>query len=188
MSGTRKLGLAGGGTGGADDAAAARPPVAAAGSSVAVAGTPADPADAAPGDLPGLLRELAWIIHRTAPERTGGPIPTTAVALLKQVMDAPGSTVGDLTAALGLRQPNVSAAVRVLEQRGFVRRVKSEGDRRETRIVPTDVGAAEYEALSEEWKAPVQGALDALEAGDRAALEAAAPALQRLYGRLAGGR
>jgi DNA-binding MarR family transcriptional regulator len=144
--------------------------------------------DAVPGDLPGLLRELAWIIHRTAPERTGGPIPTTAVALLKQVMDAPGSTVGDLTTALGLRQPNVSAAVRVLEQRGFVQRVKSEGDRRVTRIQPTDVGAAEYEALTEEWKAPVHGALAELDADDRAALEAAGPALRRLYDRLANAR
>lgn len=139
---------------------------------------------AEPRDVSTTLRELAWVIHRSAPERAGAPIPTTEIALMKQVMDAPGSTVGDLAGVLGLRQPNVSAALRGLERRGFVQRVKSEGDRRVTRILPTETGAAEYRVISDAWRAPVHDGIEALEAADRAALEAAAPALQRLHERL----
>lgn len=127
------------------------------------------------------LRELAWVIHRSAPERAGGPIPTTEVALLKQVLDAPGSTVGELAQVLGLRQPNASSALRALEQRGFVRRVKNEDDRRVTQIMPTLEGAKEHAEISEAWKAPLLDAFEGLNENERAALTAAAPALQKLH-------
>lgn len=135
-------------------------------------------------DVPTTLRELAWVIHRSAPERAGGPIPTTEVALLKQVLDTPGSTVGELASALGLRQPNVSSALRALEGRGMVRRVKNEDDRRVTQIMPTPVGASEHHAISEAWKEPLLDAIGTLETEDREALAAAAGALQRLYDQL----
>ena len=135
-------------------------------------------------DVPTTLRELAWVIHRSAPERAGGPIPTTEVALLKQVLDTPGSTVGELASALGLRQPNVSSALRALEERGMVRRVKNEDDRRVTQIMPTPVGATEHHAISEAWKEPLLEAIGTLETEDREALAAAAGALQRLYDQL----
>lgn len=135
-------------------------------------------------DVPTTLRELAWVIHRSAPERAGGPIPTTEVALLKQVLDTPGSTVGELASALGLRQPNVSSALRALEGRGMVRRVKNEDDRRVTQIMPTPVGATEHHAISEAWKEPLLDAIGTLEEEDREALAAAAGALQRLYDQL----
>ena len=135
-------------------------------------------------DVPTTLRELAWVIHRSAPERAGGPIPTTEVALLKQVLDTPGSTVGELASALGLRQPNVSSALRALEERGMVRRVKNEDDRRVTQIMPTPVGATEHHAISEAWKEPLLEAIGTLEEEDREALAAAAGALQSLYDQL----
>lgn len=135
-------------------------------------------------DVPTMLRELAWVIHRSAPERAGGPIPTTEVALLKQVLDSPGSTVGELAAALGLRQPNASAALRALEQRGMIRRVKNDDDRRVTQIMPTDWGATEHHAISDAWKEPLLDALGALDPDDRETLDAAAPVLQKLYDQL----
>lgn len=142
-------------------------------------------------DLDGLaaiLRELAWTIHRSAPERAGvGPIPTTEIALLKQVLDAPGSTVGELSQALGLRQPNASAAIRGLVQRGWVSRVKSPDDRRVTRIVPTAEGAAEHRAITDAWGSPLVRALGELGADQRRRLAEATPALDELYRRLRAG-
>ena len=127
------------------------------------------------------LRELAWLIHRHAPERAGvGPIPTTEIALLKQVIDNPGSTIGELAAALGLLQPNVSTAIRILEQRGFVERQKSESDRRVSRILATGSGIAEHQAISDGWAQPVDRALASLTPDQRVALDGAADALDSL--------
>lgn len=133
-----------------------------------------------------VLRELAWVVHRCAPDRAGGPIPTTEVALLKQVNDAPGSTVGELAASLGLRQPNVSSALRSLERRGLVRRNKADDDQRVTRISLTTDGAAEHAALSEAWKAPLLDAFAELDSEQRELFAAAMPVLRRLHDTLRG--
>ncbi|MGP6169981.1 MarR family winged helix-turn-helix transcriptional regulator [Microbacterium sp. A204] len=124
------------------------------------------------------LRELAWTIHRKAPERAGvGPLPTTEIALLKQVIDTPASTVGELADALGLQQPNASAALRTLEQRGYVTREKSPRDRRVSLIQPTESGRAEHRAISEEWARPIDDVLRALTSEQQHALESAVDAL-----------
>lgn len=131
--------------------------------------------------LPIILRELAWTIHKRSPDRAGvGPLPTTEVALLKQVIDTPGSTVGELSAALGLRQPNTSAALRVLVGKGLVAREPDETDRRTVRIVPTGFGRSEHEAIAAAWAGAVAVAIAHLEPGDRAALESAGDAMAEL--------
>ncbi len=136
-------------------------------------------------DLATTLRELAWTIHRTAPERAGvGPIPTTELALLKQVLDTPGATIGELSHALGLRQPNTSAAVGVLVRRGFVTRETSADDRRVTRIVATDLGAAEHAAIAQAWIEPLERALADLGAHEVATLVRAGDALRSLHDRM----
>ncbi|MFD1506219.1 winged helix-turn-helix transcriptional regulator [Georgenia yuyongxinii] len=129
-----------------------------------------------------ILREVAWVIHRSAPERAGvGPIPTTEIALLKQVLDAPGSTVGELSQALGLRQPNTSAAITGLVRRGLVSRAKDPDDRRITRIMPTPAGAEEHGAISDAWRSPLVEALGELDPDQRRRLTDATAALAELY-------
>jgi DNA-binding MarR family transcriptional regulator len=138
-------------------------------------------ATAAPPQLAMTLREIAWAIHRRAPERAQvGPIPTTEIALLKQVVDRPGATVGELARALGLQQSNTSAALRALRGRGLVVRETSAEDRRVARVWITDAGTAEHEAIAEAWTADIVHAIAALPADERASLEAAAPALAKL--------
>jgi DNA-binding MarR family transcriptional regulator len=128
-----------------------------------------------------VLRELAWTIHKRAPERAGvGPLPTTEVALLKLVVENPGSTIGELASALGLHQPNTSAAIRVLVERGLVHRVTDPADRRTTRVDPTELGRVEHEAISAAWALPVAEAIAALDPAHRAALHAAEDALTAL--------
>ncbi|MCC2033273.1 MarR family winged helix-turn-helix transcriptional regulator [Microbacterium allomyrinae] len=142
----------------------------------------AEPSSALRSELSVVLRELAWTIHRHTPERAGvGPIPTTEIALLKQVIDAPGSTVGELVATLGLQQPNVSAALRTLEQRGFVSRGKDAADRRVWRIRPTDRGIAEHRAISDAWTRPVDEAVAELTDEQRRALDDALESLQAVH-------
>jgi len=132
-------------------------------------------------DLTITLRELAWTIHRRAPDRAGvGPIPTTELALLKQVLETPGATVGELSAALGLQQPNTSAALRVLITRGLVTREKSEHDRRVARIMPTPLASTEHQAIAEAWAGSVESALAQLGPEQVDDLERAVEALQAL--------
>lgn len=127
------------------------------------------------------LRELAWTIHKRSPDRAGvGPLPTIEVALLKQIIDMPGATVGELSAALGLRQPNTSAALRHLVDRGLVARVTDAADRRTVRIEPTELGRDEHEEISRAWANDVATALGKLAAEDREALERAAGAMAAL--------
>lgn len=142
----------------------------------------AEPTDARRSALKGTLRELAWTIHRKAPDRAGvGGLPTTEIALLKQVTDAPGSTVGELAEALGIRQPNVSAALRVLGQRGLVARKPSPLDRRVSRVFVTELGASEHQSISDAWTDTIEGALADLPADDLASLDAALEAMQALH-------
>lgn len=142
---------------------------------------PKPPAEPESTSTSATLRELAWTIHRHAPERAGvGPIPTTEIAVLKVVVDAPGSTVGDIVTALGLRQPNVSAALRVLGQRGLVEREKDAADGRISRVRPTSLGLEEHRAISDAWAHPVEQAIAALDDEQRRAIAAAGGALRAL--------
>lgn len=132
-------------------------------------------------DLTVTLRELAWTVHRRAPERAGyGPIPTTELALLKQVLDTPGATVGELSQALGLRQSNTSAALRTLSSRGFIVRESSASDRRVVRIMPTPLGATEHAAIADAWVSPMESALAELSDEHRDILEGSTEALRAL--------
>lgn len=86
-----------------------------------------------------MLRDLAWSIHRRLPATQGLlHLPTTELAVLKEVLDSPGTTVSDLSRTLGLRQPNTSAAVRTLVERGLVTREQSAADRRMTLVGATE--------------------------------------------------
>lgn len=144
-----------------------------------------DERDAVRQDLAVTIRELAWTIHRKAPDRAGvGPIPTTEIALLKQIIDHPGATVGELAQGLGLRQPNVSAALRALLGRGLVERHQSPSDRRIASIFVTDAGVAEHQEISTAWATPVHAAMADLDAADVDALAAAAGALDAVLRRL----
>ncbi|GAA1483226.1 MarR family winged helix-turn-helix transcriptional regulator [Brachybacterium fresconis] len=134
-----------------------------------------------PRDVAMVLRDLAWSIHRRVPEAaTADPLPTTELALLKHVLDSPGLTVGELARRLGLRQPNTSAALRTLLERGLVVREPSLQDRRTFHIVPTEEALAEDEAIAAAWSGPLRAAQEQLSPEHAAALEGARDALVAL--------
>lgn len=140
-----------------------------------------DASAATDAELAEALHGLAWTIHRRAPERAGvNRLPITEAGVVKQVLESPGATVGELSEALGLLQPNTSAAVRSLVQRGLVVREPSPDDRRVVRIVPTAAAEAERSAILEAWAGSLDLALARMDVADRAALRRAAPALRAL--------
>lgn len=138
--------------------------------------------DASQRTVTGVLRDLAWTIHRRVPDMSdiSDPLPTTELAVLKHLLDTPGITVTELSRRLGLQQSNTSAAVRTLVDRGFVTREPSPADRRVSNLLPTASARAEDEAIAEAWSGTIRAALAALEPKQVAAIEAAAEAMQAL--------
>lgn len=136
-------------------------------------------------DLPMLLRDLAWMVHRGVPVISGiEPMPNTELAMLKHILDAPGITVGALSKSLGLRQSNTSSALRTLAERGLITREVDPGDRRVTRLFLTEQAKAEQVAIGNAWVGPIRAALAALPADQHAAIEAASAALESLVSTL----
>ena len=136
-------------------------------------------------DVTAVLRDLAWTVHRRTPHVAGiEPLPTTELAVLLHVLESPGLSVGEVSRHLGLRQSNVSAALRTLGERGLVAREADPQDRRVTRLVPTERARVAHEAIAEAWAGPLVEAVAELTPEQAAALAAATDALQALDRRL----
>lgn len=132
-------------------------------------------------ELSAVLRDLAWTIHRLVPEVAGlDPLPTTELAVIKQVLASPGMTVTELARQLGMQQSNASAAVRGLVERGLVARTSDPADRRVTKLVPTEKSQAAKESINTVWSGTVRTAMAQLSHEQVAAIEAASGALQAL--------
>ncbi|WP_298177059.1 MarR family transcriptional regulator [Saccharomonospora sp.] len=132
-------------------------------------------------ELATVLRNLAWTIHRMVPEVAGlDPLPTTELAVIKQVLEAPGITVTELARQLGMQQSNVSTAVRALVGRGLVARQRCPEDRRVTRLSPTEKSLAARESIDTVWSGTIWTAMTRLSDEHVVALESASEALQAL--------
>ncbi|MBO0855601.1 MAG: MarR family transcriptional regulator [Nocardia sp.] len=132
-------------------------------------------------ELATVLRDLAWTVHRLVPQVAGlDPLPTTELAVLKQVLTAPGVTVTELARRLGMRHSNVSAAVRDLLARGLVVRRPSTEDRRVSLLMPTDKSLAEQNSIEAVWSGTVRSAMSGLNPQQVSALEAASEAMAAL--------
>lgn len=142
-----------------------------------------DPAGAPPNDgqLNQALRELSFTLHHRVPERVGAVrLPSSELVVLKQIADAPGSTVNEIAESLGLRQPNASAAVTSLVRRGLVTREQSPADRRVFHLRPTEDGLAEHRAMTRAWAEALDLNLAGLTDEQRARLAAVADDLTAL--------
>ncbi|WP_280396827.1 MarR family winged helix-turn-helix transcriptional regulator [Nocardia carnea] len=132
-------------------------------------------------DLPTVLRDLAWTVHRLVPEVAGVPhLPTTELAVLKQILATPGITVTELSKRLGMRQSNVSAAVRGLVERGLVARSADPVDRRVIRLTPTEKSFGARQTIHTVWSGTVERAMARLGDEQVAALRSAEDALEAL--------
>ncbi len=74
-------------------------------------------------------------------------------AVLKQLLDADGRTMGDLATALRVRPPTASKTVARLTTQGLVERRATDGDGRLVRVFLTPEGAARAAAIDGVWQA-----------------------------------
>lgn len=134
------------------------------------------------------LRQLASALHdlsravRREQDSEAGGLPPTEFEVMRYVDRHPGTSVGGAAEALGLRQSNVSAAVRGLAGRGLVERVADAADRRVARLHPTPLARRRRETVEQAWARTLETALSRLDPADAAAVRDAAGPLARLAG------
>ena len=136
-----------------------------------------------PGARAGLADELLVVVTRLARRLrrlNDDGISPTMRSILTTLEKAGPLTHGELAQSERVRPPTITAAVDRLEQDDLVTRVKCDQDRRVARVQITDVGRELLAEGRRQRTAYLERRLRALSAQDRAALAAAAPALERL--------
>jgi MarR family transcriptional regulator, temperature-dependent positive regulator of motility len=102
--------------------------------------------------LPEMLFEIADRLKLKAPTEAGlAELPPSELELLRLVTLFPGCGISFLTDRTKMRQANVSGTVRSLGQRGLVRKVPGDKDRRAVRLYPTEQAARDLDALRQVW-------------------------------------
>ncbi|WP_062299070.1 MarR family winged helix-turn-helix transcriptional regulator [Demequina maris] len=114
----------------------------------------------------GRLAELADVVMRIARDldpQAGGldlvPLTGTETAVLRWVHRHPGTSPSAAADGTGLRRPNLSAALRSLEDKGLVRRSPDASDHRQQRLDPTALADESLDRIRAYWAARVRAAL-----------------------------
>jgi DNA-binding MarR family transcriptional regulator len=102
--------------------------------------------------LPEMLFEIADRLQLRAPTEAGlSELPPSEIEVLRLVTLFPGCGITFLADRTKMRQANTSSTVRSLVQRGLVRKMPGEPDRRAVRLYPTAQASRELEALRQVW-------------------------------------
>jgi DNA-binding MarR family transcriptional regulator len=104
----------------------------------------------------------------------------TSTSVLALLRDTGPRRVTELAAAEAVAQPTMTTLVGRLERQGLVERHRDPGDARAVLVALTDRGRAALARQGSERVAVLSARLASLGAGDRDALLAALPALDRL--------
>lgn len=110
---------------------------------------------------------------------TDGDLSRTGASVLNTLTDGP-RRITELAASQNVAQPTMTVAVQRLETRGLVQRERAADDRRATNVVITDEGRAKLAGRHAARAAYLDARIAALDDDQRAALEAALPALSAL--------
>ncbi|MFD4570108.1 MarR family winged helix-turn-helix transcriptional regulator [Streptomyces sp. NPDC058467] len=131
--------------------------------------------------LAGVQRLIRRRLRRgtTAPRLRGAE-----VELLRLVVDRPGIRVSEAAKELYLAGNSVSTLVNQLMRDGYLTRETDPTDRRAVRLLPTPAADERLRDWRRRRAALVRGQLARLDETDRAALEAALPALRALAANL----
>jgi DNA-binding MarR family transcriptional regulator len=131
-----------------------------------------------------VVGRLSRMLRRTDSGSAGGLTPTQVTVLLTS--DRQGSIrLAELGEREGLNPTLLSRTVASLLADGLIARSADPDDRRSAWISATDAGRTVARRIRKERTAAVQIGLEALGDDDRAQLEAALPALERLTAVLA---
>jgi len=137
--------------------------------------------------LANALRDIAWLLPRTlgrAPNPTQ-LLPRSELEVMRLLAQRPGLSVNEVAADLGIRPPNVSAAISSLVARGQLERREDPADGRVVRLYPTRSAMRIRAAQERAWGSALDVVLDELDPRDREQLEDAGGALAGLAQALA---
>lgn len=124
-----------------------------------------------------LRRALRASIRTDYPWET---LPMAQVELLQVLGEHSPARVGDLATRQRLATSTVSGLIGQMITAGLVARETDPADRRASAVTLTDAGREKLAAWTRAHERRLDAALSALGAGDRAAVQAALPALFRL--------
>ena len=127
-------------------------------------------------DLDARLLRLYWLVGRDA----GRDLSRTASSVLATLRDGGPKRITELAASEAIAQPSVTTLVGRLERDGLVRRAPDPADARAVLVHLTDAGRERLAAMRASRAAVVEERLRALTADERALLECALPALDKL--------
>jgi DNA-binding MarR family transcriptional regulator len=141
------------------------------------------------GALAEELLAVIGLLRRHLRRVAGRPWPLSSLTasqseLLRLVHRAPGTSVAEAAAELGLVANTVSTLVGRLTEQGLLRRVADPLDRRVARLTLTDLARREIDAWRDRRAARVTEVLDEMGPADLDALRTALPALTGLAERL----
>ncbi len=139
--------------------------------------TTSEPVSVANGLRPALLH----LNRRLRRELTPLGITGGQASLLWTIRSSPGIGLRELAAAEGVSPPAMTAYVDRLEGAGLVERRRSEHDRRRVELVLTAEGARVLRSARSRRTAWLAARLKHLTPDELAAVEAALPALRRLF-------
>jgi DNA-binding MarR family transcriptional regulator len=102
--------------------------------------------------LPEMLFEIADRLKLKGPTEAGlAELPPSELEVLRLVTLFPGCGITFLTDRTKMRQANTSGTVRSLVQRGLVRKMPGETDKRAVRLYATAQASRDLEALRKVW-------------------------------------
>lgn len=138
-----------------------------------------------PEALSDALAGLQRLIRRRLRGGTSGPrLRGAEVDLLRLVAERPGLGVSEAAKELYLAGNSVSTLVNRLVRDGYLVRETDPADRRAARLLTTPAADARLRDWRQRRGALVRRQVDRLDDADRAALEAALPALRKLAANL----
>lgn len=121
--------------------------------------------------LPAAIAKVALALrhHAVGQSAERDLSPTQAQILSTLAGHSGGRTVGELADALGLTLPTVSESISALSQRGLVRKVRADDDRRRISVTLTARGRSQSRGLRL-WPDALLEASEALDEGEKAVL------------------
>lgn len=131
-------------------------------------------------DLPAALDRRLASLWRAVGRGGYADLSRTATSVLAALRDGGPQRVTALATAEGVAQPTMTNLVVRLERRGLVERGSDPEDARAVRVAITDQGRERLEARRDARVAVLAERLQVLDAGERAALRAALPVLDKL--------
>jgi DNA-binding MarR family transcriptional regulator len=140
-----------------------------------------DPGGEVPGELIDLVSSLRRAVRRRIRRDWSQQTLTPAeVELLLLVGDRPGLRVQEAAWGLGVAANTVSTMVGRLTAAGWIERRPDQNDARAARLTVTDAAIQRRAEWRDRRRDLVTRAMDRLDAGDRAAIAQALPAIRRL--------